>query len=46
VVVHSGRDGGVLRHRAGYFAAAPARSRAAVLPQVTRTATAIGSGPQ
>jgi len=48
VVVHSGRGGLVLRHRAGYFAAAAGtRSRAAVpAPRNTRTATALGSSAQ
>jgi Ca-activated chloride channel family protein len=47
VVVHSGRGGLVLRHRAGYFAAAATRSRAAVpVPGLTRTATAGGSSPR
>ena len=41
VVVHSGRGGLVLRHRAGYFAAAPVRSRAAV-PAPPSTRTALG----
>ena len=43
VVVHSVRGGLVLRHRAGYFAAAAPRSRAAApppAPEIARTATA------
>jgi Ca-activated chloride channel family protein len=40
VVVHSGRGGLVLRHRAGYFAVPAARTRAtAPAPEVTLTAT-------
>lgn len=40
VVVHSARGGLVLRHRAGYFAAAARRIRAAVTtPPVTQTAS-------
>jgi Ca-activated chloride channel homolog len=46
VVVHSGRGGLVLRHRAGYYAVPPIRSRATILaPEITRTATALGSSP-
>ncbi len=36
VVVHSGRGGLLLRHRAGYFDAAARRVRAAVTPAVTQ----------
>lgn len=44
VVVHSGRGGLVLRHRAGYFATAATRSRAAVpAPGLTRTAAAVAA---
>jgi Ca-activated chloride channel homolog len=45
VVVHSGRGGLVLRHRAGYFASPATRSSAAPAPEVTRAATAMGSRP-
>lgn len=40
VVVQSTRVGLVLRHRAGYFAASPLRTRAAVTPDPTRTVAA------
>ena len=40
VVVHSGRGGLVLRHRAGYYAAAPGRTRAATPPAATAVAAA------
>jgi len=41
VVVHSGRGGLVLRHRAGYFATPATRSRAAVAaPEMMRTVAA------
>jgi len=39
VVVHSARGGLVLRHRAGYFAAAAKRVRARLAPSALRTAT-------
>jgi Ca-activated chloride channel family protein len=43
VVVHSGRGGLVLRHRAGYYAApAPSRTRAAVAPEATTVNIAAG----
>ena len=49
VVVHSGRGGLLLRHRAGYFAVpAPSRSRAAVPPAPAPTIlhrVAVGSRP-
>jgi Ca-activated chloride channel family protein len=45
VVVQSGRGGLVLRHRAGYFAAAPVRARAAAPAPAPATRTALGSRP-
>jgi hypothetical protein len=38
VVVHSGRGGLLLRHRAGYFAAAARRIRAALPREIKQTA--------
>lgn len=43
VVVHSGRGGLVLRHRAGYYAAAAARTRAAVPPSAESAVAAARS---
>jgi Ca-activated chloride channel homolog len=46
VVVHSGRGGLVLRHRAGYFASAAATGSRAGAPEMVRTATAVASSPR